>query len=254
MKGSRFMNWVKIITPILACGLFISAFSACSPVDKNYGVSSEVSTKEDTKKTISDTDDHEHVIMSSDRVMSKFFDISLFDEENYANVYLGKKFEISANYAGYELSVPTKISDMKEIGWNLADGNDYNENSLVFAYETIDAVLVDKNGVKVSVQFYNSTTSSVKLSECYIVKFIINNGFYKNPKKYNKFDVNGINNKMAITDIINILGTPSHFYRVSEKSYYLDYFITEEDRRNGITVYINPQDDSITSIEFSYYK
>ena len=86
------------------------------------------------------------------------------------------------------------------------------------------------------------------------MKVIIKNDFYKNHDKYNHFSVNGINNKMAITDIINILGTPSHFYRVSEKSYYLDYFITKKDRRNGITVYINPQDDSITSIEFSYYK
>ena len=248
------MSWIKISALILACGLFVSAFSACSPVDKNYGVSSEVITKEDTKKTDSDQESHEHVIMSSDRVMSKYFDISLFDEENYANIYLGKEFEISANYAGYKLNVPTNISVMKEMGWKLADGNDYNENSLVFAYETIDAVLEDKNGIKLSVQFYNSTKSSVKLSDCYIVKFIIKNNFYKNPKKYNVFDINGINNKMAITDIINTLGTPSHFYRVSEQCYYLDYFITEADRRNGITVYINPQDDSITSVEFSYYK
>ena len=59
---------------------------------------------------------------------------------------------------------------------------------------------------------------------------------------------------MAITDIINTLGTPSHFYAVSETSYYLDYFITKRDRRNGITVYINPVDDNITAIEFSFYK
>ena len=31
-------------------------------------------------------------IMSSDRVMSRYFDISLFDEENYSEIYLGKKF------------------------------------------------------------------------------------------------------------------------------------------------------------------
>ena len=59
---------------------------------------------------------------------------------------------------------------------------------------------------------------------------------------------------MAITDVINTLGTPSHFYKVSDNLYYLDYFITKKDRRNGITVYINPNEDNIVSIEFSYYK
>ena len=251
MKGCGIMSWTKKVALILVFGLLACVFSACSPIDKNYGVSSEVSNKENSKKVSSEED---FVIMSSDRVMSKYFDISLFDEENYADIYLGKKFEISATFAGYKLSVPAKIEDVYQMGWVLAEGNTYNENSLVFAYETIDAVLEDKNGIKLSVQFYNSSRSSVKLSECYIVKFIINNDFYKNRKEYNQFSVNGINNKMAITDIINILGTPSHFYKVSDKSYYLDYFITKKDRRNGITVYINPQDDSITSIEFSYYK
>ena len=251
MKGCGIMSWIKNIAMILVFGLLACIFSACSPIDKNYGVTSEVANKNSAKSAVSD---EELVIMSSDRVMSKYFDISLFDEENYADIYLGKKFNISATFAGYKLNVPAKIEELQAIGWELAEGNAYNENSLVFAYETIDAVLEDKNGLKVSVQFYNSSRSSVKLSECYIVKFIIKNDFYKNHDKYNHFSINGINNKMAITDIINILGTPSHFYRVSEKSYYLDYFITKKDRRNGITVYINPQDDSITSIEFSYYK
>ena len=59
---------------------------------------------------------------------------------------------------------------------------------------------------------------------------------------------------MAITDIIDTLGTPSHFYGIDESNYYLDYFISQRDRRNGITVYINPSDNAITAIEFSYYK
>ena len=59
---------------------------------------------------------------------------------------------------------------------------------------------------------------------------------------------------MAITDIIEILGTPSHFYAVSNNNYYLDYFITKKDRRNSITIYVNPIDDVITKIEISYYK
>ena len=244
------MSRFKFIAALMAFTIAVFSLSACSPIDKNYGVS-EVKKAEDMEDSVSE---QERKIMSSDRVMSKYFDISLFDEENYADIYLGKKFKINATYAGYKLDVPTDIESMKEIGWKLAEGNTYDSNSLVFAYETIDAVMSDENGLKVEVQFYNSSRSSVKLSECKIVKFRIENDFYKNTKKYNHFTVNGINNKMAITDIITILGTPSHFYKVSESCYYLDYFITKKDRRNGITVYINPQDDSITAIEFSYYK
>ena len=78
--------------------------------------------------------------------------------------------------------------------------------------------------------------------------------FTRTPKQYNEFSVNGVNNKMAITDIIDTLGTPSHFYGLAENNYYLDYFISKDDRRNGITVYIDPTNDSVTAIEFSYYK
>lgn len=240
---------------VLAVSLMLT-FAACSPVDKDYGKSSqvsdvsEVSSEEDTKTSQNKTP----LIMSSDRVMSKYFDISLFDEENYADIYLGKDFGIEALYSGKKLNVPTKIDDAKRNGWSLAKGNEYNENSLVFSYETIDATLVDKKGNKLKVQFYNSSHSSVKLSQCNIVKYRIENEFYVKPKTYEKFDINGINNSMAITDIINVLGTPSHFYRVSDKSYYLDYFISKEDRRNGITIYINPLEDCITAVEFSYYE
>ena len=59
---------------------------------------------------------------------------------------------------------------------------------------------------------------------------------------------------MAITDVINTLGTPSHFYKVADNNYYLDYFITKKDRRNGITVYLDPVEDLVTAVEFSYYK
>ena len=92
------------------------------------------------------------------------------------------------------------------------------------------------------------------LSEWETVRLISEYNFYQNTEAYNEFNVNGVNNRMAITDIIDTLGTPSHFYGISENNYYLDYFISRDDRRNGITVYIDPANDSITAIEFSYYK
>ena len=252
MKGSVQMKRLKGLMAGILSVLLLLSFVSCSPVDKEYGKESEEAVTESQQKASYTNEDKP--IMSSDRVMSKYFDISLFDEENYADIYLGKRFEIDAEYLGEELPVPIKIEDANQLGWTLAKGNTYDENSLVFAYETVDAVIQNKDGKKIKVQFYNSSRSSVKLSKCYIVKFRIENNFYKNPEKYNDFEINGINNQMAITDIIHILGTPSHFYKVADNSYYLDYFITKKDRRNGITVYINPLEDCITAIEFSYYK
>lgn len=241
----------KLVSFALIFALCLS-FSACNPVDDDYGVKSEVST--DFDNTLDTVEHDDTPIMSSDRVMSKYFDISLFDEENYADIYLGKKFEINGVLNGEKLEVPTKLSNLKKKGWKLNDGNAYDENSLVFAYETIEETIINEKGIVLTVWFYNSSRSSKTLSECNIVKYLINNDFYKDNQNYNEFNVSGITNSMAITDVIDTLGTPSHFYKVSDNSYYLDYFATKKDRRNGITVYINPLEDSITSIEFSYYK
>ncbi len=239
----------KAISALL-CLLLVASLAACNDVDPNYGKASKSSsTKEDQTETqISDK------IMSLDTVMPNFFDISLFDEENYSEIYLGKKFKIDATFVGDTLPVPVKLNELQELGWSFAEGNEYNENSLVFAYETINVVFAKENGVQIKAQFYNSSRSSVKLTDCNIVKFRIENDFYINNNDYSPFNVNGITNTMAITDVIDVLGTPSHFYAVSENNYYLDYFITKRDRRNGITVYVNPVDDNVTAIEFSYYK
>lgn len=247
------MKTFKRSFSLLISLILIFGLCACSDIDPNYGVSESSSNTSETAEP--DTDETEEAkIISSDRVMSTFFDISLFDEENYSEIYLGKKFEIDGVYGGKNLPVPATLEDLAKIGWMLAEGNEYNENSLVFSYETIDVVFQNENGLKVKAQCYNSSRSSVKLSECYVVKFRIENDFYVDSNNYSPFNVNGITNTMAVTDVIDTLGTPSHFYAVSEDSYYLDYFISKRDRRNGITVYINPVDDTVTSVEFSFYK
>lgn len=237
------------LSVIIALAIVFS-FSACG----TFETGSEVDVESKQNSTIVKSDDNGAPIMSSDRVMSKYFDISLFDEENYANIYLGKRFKIDSKFTDDVFEVPTTVEKMNKKGWKLSEGNAYDENSLVFSYETIETVMQDENGVTVKAWFYNSSRSSKKLSECNIVKFLLNNDFYNNTQNFNAFNVNGITNSMAITDVINALGTPSHFYEVSDNLYYLDYFITKKDRRNGITVYINPLEDSIVSIEFSYYK
>ncbi len=247
------MNKFKKVLVFILVTVLAFSVVACSPLEKDNSTNSnpENEVKEINEKAESLTT---APIMSSDRVMSNYFDISLVDEENYSDIYLGKKFDIQAKYAGEEFVVPTKLAKLAEMGWTMTDGNMYDENSLIFSYETVDVQLQNEAGIKISTQIYNSSRSTARLSECYVVKFIINNDFYTSPDNYTAFEINGINNTMAITDIINTLGTPSHFYAVAEDCYYLDYFISRRDRRNGITIYINPIDDSIISIEFSYYK
>lgn len=245
------ITFKKVFSLLIAFVLMLS-FSACSDIDPDYGVSEEKKTEQSTKDNANY--DVNTKIMSSDRVMSNYFDISLFDEENYSEIYLGKKFEIDAKYVGASLPVPTKIDEMKDLGWTLAEGNEYNEKSLVFAYETIDVLFENESGIKLHAKCYNSSRSSVKLEKCHVVKFRIDNDFYTDSSNYHAFNINGITNTMAITDVINTLGVPSHFYEVSKECYYLDYFITKRDRRNGITVYINPVDDTVTAVEFSFYK
>ena len=241
---------------ILISLILIVLLTACSEVDPNYGVSSESTVSEETVSILEKSNyDKDMKIMSSDRVMSNYFDISLFDEENYADIYLGKDFEIKAEFMGGDLPVPTTLEAVENLGWNLCEGNEYNHKSLVFAYETIKIILKNKDGIKITAYAYNSSRSSITLAECAIVKFRLENDFYIVGENHSAFNINGISNNLAITDIIETLGTPSHFYAVTEEGdYYLDYFITKEDRRNGITVFINTETDAITAIEFSYYK
>lgn len=242
------------LSAALITALTVLLFSACSPVDKDYAVSSEEPVSSiSSVKTAPEGVNHPE-IMSDDKIMPQFVDISVFDEENYSEVYLGKKFKFNVTYADDEFSVPTKLSALQKKGWSLTPSSQYDEESLIYACDYVQTVLEKEDGAKITATFYNSSNSSLKLEKCNIVKFKIENDFYTSDGNYHKFNVNGINNNMAITDIIDTLGTPSHFYGIAENDYYLDYFISEKDRRNGITVYINPSEDSVTAIEFSYYK
>lgn len=248
MRKHYYFTTVFLIFSLLLC------LSACDPVDKNYASSSV--TLSDTSSTAKKVPDNVRrpKIMSDDKIMPQYVDISVFDEENYSDIYLGKKFKLDAHFADNEFSVPTSLTVLEKLGWTLEENSAYDKESLVYAGDSVDAVFVNADGVKIEAKFYNSSKSSVKLKECNIVRFKITNDFYTSPDSYTQFNINGVNNKMAVTDIIDTLGTPSHFYGISETDYYLDYFISEKDRRNGITVYINPADDAITAIEFSYYK
>lgn len=238
----------KIICMLLCFVMVLGVLTACSKVDLNYGVSSEVQTAdEDTQVKIPE-------IKSEDEVMPTYFDISLFDEENYSDVYLGKKFEHKVTYAGSEISVPSSYKEMLKKGWSLVESTDYSVDSQIFAGKSLETVFQNEYGKHITAVFHNSSKSSVSLKKCEIVKFRVEgNSLVSIYPEHGQFWVNGVNNNSAITDVIECLGTPSHFSSITPNNYMLDYFMTPKDRRSGITVWIDIESDCVTTIEFSYY-
>lgn len=241
----------KILCLLLCCASLIS-LAACEKFDDNYGKSSAV------KEPIATADKTENQIKipeikSDDSVMPTYFDISLYDEENYADIYLGEDFEYKITYVGSAITVPSSYKEMSKEGWTLLSSDEYNEDSQILAGKSITVEFVNEYDKKITAVFYNNKKSSTALKKCPIVKFIIKKNIIDANAEYGQFFVNGVNNVSAITDIIERLGSPSHFYCVSENKYYLDWFISESDRRSGITIYVDTAEDHIDSIEFSYY-
>lgn len=243
---------MKRILSMVLCCVFILGLSACEKFDENYGKSSARPEKSDEKTASEEITIPE--IKSDDSVMPTYIDISLYDEENYADIYLGKNFEYNVTYVGSVLELPASYKSITKDGWSLAESAEYNEDSQILAGKSLDVELVNEYGKSLTAVFYNGKKSSVSLKKCPIVKFIIKENGLLNPEStYGQFWVNGVSNVSAITDVIELLGSPSHFYRVSENKYYLDWFITEKDRRSGITVYVDTAEDHVDAIEFSYY-
>ena len=244
----------KFLSLILCLG-FVLGLSACEKFDDNYGKSSSAVKQE---QKVEDNTSSEEIkipeIKSDDSVMPTYVDISLYDEENYADIYLGKDFEYKITYVGSAFSVPSSYKNMTEDGWKILSADEYNENSQVLAGKSLEIQFVNDYQKQITAVFYNDKKSSVSLKKCPIVKFIIKeNGLLNTESPYGQFWVNGLSNVSAITDTIELLGSPSHFYRVSENKYYLEWFITEKDRRSGITVWVDTAEDHIDAIEFSYY-
>ena len=167
------MNSKKFISLILIVVSFVT-ICGCSNADKNFGVSDKAVVSDTNNSPINSLPE----ITSLDNEMAKYFDISLFDEENYADIYLGKKFKISAVYEDSEFTLPTTMEEISLLGWVLENGSDYDHNSLIYAKETVELDFVNQNGAKITALFYNSTNSSVRLSKCNIVKFYIANNYF----------------------------------------------------------------------------
>lgn len=228
------------------------AVSGCSKMEEM--VSDSVSTVEAEDNATAPKGVAIPEIKSDDTVMPNYFDISLYDEENYADIYLGKKFSFSVTYCGSSLTVPSTLKQMNKEGWRIAEDSGYSASSTVLAGTSVEVSFVNDYDNQIIAVFYNAKNSSQSLKKCELVKFKIPENVLDNPQSpYGQFWVNGISNESAITDIVEYLGAPSHFYAVSETEYYLDYFIDKKDRRSGITVYVDTADDGVHAIEFSYY-
>lgn len=249
----KYRQLLKTAALIFTVGGILFSTVGCSKMERS------VSSADIVADAVSNTNDNVHdvripEIKSDDTVMPKYFDISLYDEENYADIYLGKKFEFNITYCGSQLTVPSSLKQINKDGWQFAENSEFNEDSAVRAGASAEVSFVNEYNKYINAVFYNDKNSSTVLKKCRLVKFKIPENILDNPDSfYGQFWVNGISNESAISDIVSYLGAPSHFYAVSETEYYLDYFILEKDKRSGITVYVDPTDDGVRSIEFSYY-
>ncbi len=239
MKFNKILS--AILSIILLCGLCSCTVAPESNIDLSNG------DKAENTNSYNELPD----IVSLDKKMANYFDISLFDEENYSNIYLGKKFKFDVTYNDKKLTVPTTIEKLAEKEFVIQEGSEYDSNSYIFAKETITLKFADANS-SFNALFYNSSNSSTRLNKCNIAKIRLENSL--NTRNIVHFNVNGIDNYSTVTDVITTLGTPSHFYATTETTYYFDYFISKADRRNKIRVFVDLEDDYVLAVEISYYK
>jgi len=231
------------------CIFCFVSLCACSPVDRTNSSETESTT---TKIDYSNVKIPE--ISSDDSVMPTYLDISLYNAQNFAEIYLSKKFKLKTTYCGVEIDLPCTYKDMLDKNFTLVGNEEYAENSIILAGKTLKVRFQNENGKQIIAVFDNSSNSSVELKKCRIVKIIVpQNELYSENSAFGEFWVNGITNHSAITDIIEYLGAPSHFYAVNDSQYYLDYYISANDLRPILRVFIDSREDVVTAIEFAKY-
>ncbi len=242
----------------ILCWVFVIAFMLSLTACEKMDTSSSTATADEDKAMVNpDTNEPIKipVIKSDDEKMPTYFDISLYDEENYSDIYLGKKYKYEATYSGEEISFPSNYNKMIDAGWVVEGSSDYDQDTQVLTGKSITVDFKNRYHKKMTVVFYNDKDSSASLKDCKIVKYIVKENVLNNKKSdYGQFFINGVSNESAITDIIEFLGAPSHFYCVDgDSKYYFDWFLTAADKRSGITIYVDIEEDTIDSIEISYY-
>ncbi len=241
MKNNRLLRFLAATVSVL----MLTVSAGCEKAGK--------AAPENTESTVIDST--LPVIKSSDTTMALYMNIGLFDEENYSSVYIGNSIDLSIKYDGILLNVPSSSVALASSGFTLGDTKISTADMTIKAGETLETLYTDKNGKLLHVFFYNSKSRTATLSDCKIVRLKVDENFaVTGSKSHGTFEVGGVTNASAVTDVIEKLGTPSHFHDEGNGIYSLDYFVSKEDRRNKITVWINTEDDCITSIAVSDYR
>lgn len=230
--------------------LSLTLLGACSSVDTSSSTN-ETNTVSDTSYKYKDVVPPE--ISSDDRVMSVFFDITYYNVENYAEIYLGKDFKLSGEFDGIALEAPSNFETMTKKGFTVAEGNTLNGDSVIYAGDKKFITFKSPNGRLLSAEFFNDSAKSKKISDCLLVKFDNNDKLDKDKEIYPYLSVNGISGTSSLSEVITKLGYPSHFHREGKDFYSLDFFLDKKDLRNRITVYVNPAEDIVTAVSFSNY-
>lgn len=239
MKVQLLKAFAFLLAAVLVCGTLTS----CSEVDDQYGVESEPS------ESVSESTNEIPTIRSTDKVMPLYFDISRYDEENDADIYLGKKYEFKFTYAGDELELPLSCKELTKKGWEIL-GDAPTPDTVVKSGETVEVLFSNEYQKQLKCVFKNNSNSSLKLKKCDLVRVVVaENVLLNSESTYGQFWLNGVTNHSAVTDVVEYLGAPSHFYAVSENEYYFDYYLSKEDKHSGITVHIDVGEDSVTAIE-----
>ena len=141
--------------------IMLISLCGCSNFDKNYGTQSKPQTSENSSDNKKDIKIPE--IKSDDEIMPTYFDISLYDEENYADIYLGEKYKYNITYCGSEIKVPSSYKEMVKKGWKLADSSEFTPDSIVLAGKSAEVIFVNEYDKLLNAVFFNSGKSSVSL-------------------------------------------------------------------------------------------
>ena len=233
---------------VLVLALTLTLLTACSEVETSS------SPKKASKSNSADAgyrykDVVPPEISSDDRVMSTFVDISLYNVENYAEIYLGKNFKITAEFDGIKITAPSDYKTLTDNGFTVAENQNYNGDSPLYAGDKQFITFKSPNGNYLNAEFYNDSAKSKAINECVLVKYECKNDDINGAC----LTVNGISHSSSLSEVITKLGYPSHFHKEDNGLYSLDYFLDKKDLRNRITVYANTEEDTITSISFCDY-
>ena len=243
------MKTLSKFLSVLIAIMMISGLAAC----KNAETSSTNSSSDNGNSSLYK---YKNVvppeISSDDRVMSVFFDISYYNVENYAEIYLGKKFKIVAEFDGIEISAPSDFKTLTDKGFTVAEGT-FEGDSIIYAGDKQVITFKSPGGHLLSAEFYNGSAKSKKISECSLVKYSSQSDPDDADSINEYLSVNGISALSSLSEVITKLGYPSHFHKENNDLYSLDYFLDKNDLRNRITIFANPEEDVITSVSFCDY-